>query len=380
MQEANSDEIDLVELIEIIWGGKWLITAITGAFAILSVGVMLQIPPSFEGSIDIVALDKTQIAGFAPLNDTPGISQPIYSGYTLIGQKGVILSEDLFKAFVAELDRGQFLSEAYAEIDPDFINYQGTETEKREALSKLREDFGISIDKDNPLRGTLEFSTGDKELARAILTSTFAAINENVRVDNLRGITNLTLSMQNRLNFEIDKTETAIANAIANYKNETAASLAQLTEQAAIARQLGIADNQAGLAALGANGIGINVNSELPLYLRGFKALEKEIALINSRGTGDALLPYVPNYPILAAQLRTLTTDKRLERIEKGIALTPLVDTEKFIAARYDLDTVIFKSSTNKVLIVILVTLMGGVFAVIFVLIRHLTVQRKQNA
>ena len=87
MQEANSDEIDLVELIEIIWGGKWLITAITGAFAILSVGVMLQIPPSFEGSIDIVALDKTQIAGFAPLNDTPGVSQPIYSGTTLIGKK-----------------------------------------------------------------------------------------------------------------------------------------------------------------------------------------------------------------------------------------------------------------------------------------------------
>ena len=379
MQEANSDEIDLVELIEIIWGGKWLITAITGAFAILSVGVMLQIPPSFEASIDIVALDKTQIAGFAPLNDTPGISQPIYSGYTLIGQKGVILSEDLFKAFVAELDRGQFLSEAYAEIDPDFINYHGTETEKREALSKLREVYGISIDKGNPLRGTLEFSTGDKELARAILTSTFEAINENLRVDNLRGITNLKLSIQNSLNFEIDKTETAIANAIANYKNETAASLAILNEQAAIARQLGIADNQAGLAALGTNGIGINVNTDMPGYLRGYKALEKEIALINSRGTGDALLPHLPDYPILAAQLRTLTTDKRLERIEKGIALTPLVDAEKFIAANYDLDTVIFKSRINKGLIVILATLMGGVFAVIFVLIRHLTVQRKQN-
>ena len=379
MQEANSDEIDLVELIEIIWGGKWLITAITGAFAILSVGVMLQIPPSFEASIDIVALDKTQIAGFAPLNDTPGVSQPIYSGTTLIGQKGVILSEDLFKAFVAELDRGQFLSEAYAEIDPDFINYHGTETEKREALSKLREVYGISIDKGNPLRGTLEFSTGDKELARAILTSTFEAINENLRVDNLRGITNLKLSIQNSLNFEIDKTETAIANAIANYKNETAASLAILNEQAAIARQLGIADNQAGLAALGTNGIGINVNTDMPGYLRGYKALEKEIALINSRGTGDALLPHLPDYPILAAQLRTLTTDKRLERIEKGIALTPLVDAEKFIAANYDLDTVIFKSRINKGLIVILATLMGGVFAVIFVLIRHLTVQRKQN-
>ena len=107
----------------------------------------------------------------------------------------------------------------------------------------------------------------------------------------------------------------------------------QLTEQAAIARQLGIADNQAGLAARGTNGIGINVNTDTcPLYLRGFKALEKEIALIKGRGTGDALLPYVPNYPELAAKLRTLTTDKRLERIEKGIALTPLIDAENFVA------------------------------------------------
>ena len=153
MQDATSDEIDLIELIEIIWDGKWLITAITTAFPILSVGAVFQIPPSFDGRVDIAALDRTQIAVFAPLNDTPGVSQPIYSGTTLIGQKGVILSEDLFIAFVAELDRGQFLSEAHAEIDPDFINFDGTETEKREALSKLRAGYDISIDKDNPLRG-----------------------------------------------------------------------------------------------------------------------------------------------------------------------------------------------------------------------------------
>ena len=30
MQDATSDEIDLFEIIEIIWDGKWLITAITG--------------------------------------------------------------------------------------------------------------------------------------------------------------------------------------------------------------------------------------------------------------------------------------------------------------------------------------------------------------
>ena len=123
-----------------------------------------------------------------------------------------------------------------------------------------------------------------------------------------------------------------------------------------------------------------DVNSELPLYLRGFKALEKEIALIKGRGTGDALLPYVPNYPKLAAQLASLTTDKRLQRIDKGIASTPLVDAGSFTAVRYDLEAVTFKSTTSRRLTLILGTLLGGVIAVILALIRHFTAQRKQTA
>ena len=212
------------------------------------------------------------------------------------------------------------------------------------------------------------------------MASAFNKINENILRENLRGILDLTRSIKASLNYEINEVETAIANALANYKTETAAQLAILNEQAAIARQLGIADNQAGLAALGTNGIGINVNTDLPAYLRGFKALEKEIALINNRGAGDALLPYVPNYPELAAKLRTLTTDKRLERIEKGVALTPLANAENFIAANYDLGAVVYKSSINKLLIVVLASLMGSLIAVIFVLIQHTMVQRKQNA
>ena len=64
MQDATSDEIDLIDLIQTLWDRKWLITAITVAFAILSVGVMFQIPPSFDGRIEIRALDRNQIAGF----------------------------------------------------------------------------------------------------------------------------------------------------------------------------------------------------------------------------------------------------------------------------------------------------------------------------
>lgn len=380
MSDEMNDEIDLLELIEIIWDEKWLIGAITGIFAIFSIFGALILPPSFEGQMDIAALDKTQMAAYAPLNDTPGISPPIYAGNELIGYQGVMLSQDLFEAFTANLRQGQFLAAAHAEIDPVFINFDGTETEKREALSNLRKNYDLSLDKNNPLRGTFQFSTGDKELARAIVASAFNATNDDMRQENLHGIANLQRSIESSLAFEIDQVETAIANAIADYETATVAHLASLTEQAAIARQLGIADNQAGLAARGTNGIGINVNTDLPLYLRGFKALEKEIALIKSRGKGDAILPYVPNYPELAAKLRALKTDKRLERIEKGVVLTPLADSSSFSAVDYDFETLVFKATTSKALIVILATLIGGIIAVIFVLIRHFVAQRKQAA
>ena len=162
---------------------------------------------------------------------------------------------------------------------------------------------------------------GERNLGERLIRSM------NILRENLKYF-GLTRSIKASLDYEINEVETAIANALANYKTETAAQLAILNEQAAIARQLGIADNQAGLAALGTNGIGINVNTDMPAYLRGFKALEKEIALINNRGAGDALLPRVQNY-LNKRKLRTLTTDK-VKRIEKGVALTP-ANAENFI-------------------------------------------------
>ena len=378
MQEAPSDEIDLIELVQVLWNGKWYIGAFTGISLMLSIAGVLTLPPSFEGRLDIAALDSTKISGFAPLNDTPGISQPIYSGGKLISQKGVIFRGGLYNAFVAELRKGQFFSKAHEEIDPEFIKFEGDKSERLEKLAKLRNRYKLIIDEDDPLRGSLRFSFGDKELGRAVVTRAFKKINENIRREHLRGIVDLQRSIEASLDYEIEEVERTISNAFANYETKTAARLARLTEQAAIARQLGIADNQAGLTARGTNGIGINVNTNLPLYLRGFKALEKEIALIRGRGTGNDLAKHIPDFPELEARLRALKSDKRLERIEKSILLTPLADSETFTAVDFSLETVTFKSTTSKRLIVILATLMSGMIAVMFVLIRHFVAQRKQ--
>ena len=384
MQDATNDEIDLIELIQVLWDGKWLITAITAAFAILSVGVVFQIPPSFEGSLRVTSLSSQEMAPYQALNNTPDISQPIYAGEMLIGHQGVVSREDFFAAFEEEVLQKLIFRAAHVRLDPAIKNFDGSREELAQKLSEVGQNYQFARTSESS--GELTFRTSDRELALNILDLALTKATENIRLTNLEAIADLKRSIETGLQFELEDVTREIENALSTYEVKTTTYLAVLKEQAAIARQLGIADYQLGAATQVGIDISIeNETSETPsgyttLYLRGYKALEQEIALINARGKGAAAYQFIPSYAELFARKQTLETDRRLERIDRGLALSPFMSPEKFKAINYDLDTVIFKPSTNKGLIVILATLMGGVIAVIFVLTQHIMIQRKLNA
>lgn len=377
MQDAASDEIDLIELIETLWDTKWLIIGITACFSVLSIVIALLLPTSFEGKLRITALTKQQMAAYQTLNNTPGISPPIYAGGVLVGQTGVVLSEEMFAAFESKMRQGSIFSAAHQNLDPAIKTFDGTIEELTQELAKISQDYTFTPDQGSEDSGTLAFKTGNRELALAIIEMALASATDEIRADNLAAIADLSRSIETSLGFELDEVTTQIDNALANYENVTIARRALLKEQAAIARQLGNA-NGAALAS-GSSGINVAVEQEQPLYIRGYKALEKEIALIDARGKGAAAYPYIKSYVELAARKRALESDKRLQRIETGLAQTPLADAERFAAANYDLETVVFEATSSKRLIVILATLLGGVIAVIFVLIRSAMVARQEQ-
>ena len=91
-------------------------------------------------------------------------------------------------------------------------------------------------------------------------------------------------------------------------------------------------------------------------------------------------IPYVADYVSLAAQKRALESDTRLARIDAGLTATPIVDENWFLAANYNLNSIVFEATTSKSLIVILATLMGGLIAVIFVLLRKALLARKDQS
>ena len=370
MSSENLDEeIDLFALIETLWDSKWLIAAIISVFAAFSATAVFFMSPSFKGVLRISSLTNQQMAAYQILNNTPGISPPIYQGGKLVGQTGVISGEDLFSNFLEQVRQGSSFAEAHRSLDPEFENFDGSRAELIQDLAQISSSYVFELDEGSNTSGLLSFETVDRDLSQTIIKNALEKIREKSRSENLASVSSLRKAIETSLAFELENIDIQIKNALSNYENETTFRRALLKEHAAIARQLGNAGGQT--MTSGDSGVNVAVEQKQPLYNRGYKALEKEIALIDSRGNGMAALPYVQNYVSLAAQKLALTSDTRLARIDAGLAATPLIDKDAFRPVNYDLDSLVFEATTSKRLIVILGTLMGGFIAVIFVLLRN---------
>ena len=59
-QQYMDDEIDLKELFMVLWSGKWLISAITGAAAVISVLVALSLPNIYTASAVLAPADGAE--------------------------------------------------------------------------------------------------------------------------------------------------------------------------------------------------------------------------------------------------------------------------------------------------------------------------------
>lgn len=108
IQQA-SDEIDLLELFNAIWQGKWLILAFTGIFSVASVGYAINLPDIYKSE-----------ALLAPVSDKGGIKVPgqlgglaALAGVDLGGMGGgdktdlaleIIKSRDFLGRFIEKYD------------------------------------------------------------------------------------------------------------------------------------------------------------------------------------------------------------------------------------------------------------------------------------
>ena len=374
-------EIDLIQLVDVLWQGKYLIGGLTAFVSLIAFVFLFFMPSTHQISLSIRSLSPQDMSAYAPLNNVPGISPPIYVDEQLIGQTGVVLAQDLMQAVRSEINSKTSLRQAISELDPKFLDFEGSLAERAQALTQAASHFDLTSEpfgENGIVTDILETKTQNTELTKQIIKRTIDLMRINIRRQNLIAITNLSKSIETALAYEIEELQAEIANDKQHYFDEMQRRIRHLKEQAAIARALNLASPSQNMTINATASTGELQNARCrsdSSYLQGFKALEEEAKLLAQRKPDDWKL-FTPDYAEKASLLRHLQNDQRLKRVETGLALSPLSGEEAFTPAIFDMESILVEQSTSKPLIFILVALLSSLMASIFVLFRHYAAQR----
>lgn len=374
------DEIDLVELFQTVWDGKWAIVVAIVVPVLAVFGYQLfQPPPTFVASTEVRPITSIEAERYRASNS--------------VGFFEVSPSQ-LLNLYIEQLEERSLFEDAIL----DFGLVEATDYDDEQALNEAVVALASSIEVRPPTnaneseRGdgrrfwTVEFEYNDAEKWKSVLSSVDSFANQYVeRILQQRFQTSSSIAEQKRefqledlatqienakrdfdtemeefelkqgfrledidtqienakrdfdkeieefeqtQRFAIEDVETRIENALTDYERTTSDRLAFLYEQTAIARKLGVATNTIEAQMFGAqSGIVANIKTDTPFYLRGYEAIEKEIELIESR---DDKRAFTGGLFKLEQKKRELEQDKTIQRAElKKVYLDSLLDLEK---------------------------------------------------
>jgi LPS O-antigen subunit length determinant protein (WzzB/FepE family) len=362
------DEIDLVELLQTIWDEKWTVVGIAVLAAVFGGLFAFLRPASFVATTEIKPITSTQAQAYRA-NNALGFFE--------------ISPAQLRGLFIEQLEERSLFEAATRKhkliARADFES----ETDYEAAIVALAAEITIQppVNVDGEEKGEIRrnwsvlFEGADADKWLAVLRDVKQGSTEAVRsglVDRFN--TALAVSKQSKA-FQLEDIETSIENALTDYERSTSDRLEFLSEQALIARKLGVSKNTLEAQTFSAsNGIVANVQSDTPFYLRGFEAIEKEIELIKGRENKSA---FISGLLELEKAKRDLIQDKQLERAERLFTTTPVLDAEVFAAVEMEVFATEIESKSKRSLILALSLVLGGMVGVIFVLIRSAMRKRK---
>jgi LPS O-antigen subunit length determinant protein (WzzB/FepE family) len=141
-------------------------------------------------------------------------------------------------------------------------------------------------------------------------------------------------------------------------RNANRNRLAFLREQNEIAMAVGVANPSIGSQNFTSSaGVLTNVETDSPFYLRGHKAISKEIELIEGRQND---IEHSEDLLEIETRLLTLRSDETVERARALFSETPLANAEEFKAAQISIEATKFKSNSRNSLFLAIALIAGA--------------------
>lgn len=331
-QPPSNDEIDLRELMLVLWRQKLLIVLIAGVFAVGGISYALLAPQQWSASA-VVAAPK-------PEDMTP--MWKVSKQATVLGLDGFPSGEDLYLEFIQEFNSYENRRD-YLKASPLFAEVVKNHGLDGKAQVRWLRDWSKSVtaqpvDKKGEVPGVeLKFAAPTSERSLAMLKG---YVDYIVKLQQKQLI--LRRTEQRDLQLDGMKTEYLIM------QEDTKRALQQEIVELAMANKVAKA---AGVSAPLEN---YNVQDRLLISL-GSKGLEEKLSLLKSIDL-EVYQPKLQSLQVKMARLKSISLD--------GIAFRPF----SYLDAP---DEPLSRDKPKRPLIVVLATLLGGMLGVGIVLIRH---------
>jgi len=360
----NSDEIDIFELMVSIWKGRWFIVSFILLSLLLSSAYIYISSGRFNAEIEIKPIPEYEFINYNAFNriDIAPITRELLLRRFIERINHAPSSDG--KGVKYEKPRGENQAEPvqFASYISRNIKIQARSVKNKEGVDKiyLLKYSGSNRD---------QFQKGVEYILKTANTAVFNDINGQLE----RQIGILVADRAEALK----SLENNIESLKVLYEESIKSRLAFLKEQALIARSLGIEHNSlTGPSAPISSDSLTAVERDITVYLRGYKAIDKEIELILSRSNTE---PFIPGIPEIRMKMHELQRDDSVERLKEAIEQSPLGQLSGFRAAMYDLNTLKISPVVRAPLVIALALILGAMLGVIALGIRNTLAGRTQS-
>ena len=371
----SDDEVDLFALLQIIWDGKWSIVICT-VIALTGAGLFIFNSKSvYEVSLPIYGPDLETMTQFEQINRFYNLGKPIISNDRIIGYEDSIIdritAEKFETLFVEEFNDYEEVNESIKTYSSAYAIFKGTERERSEFIGSRAKNFALDkiATQSNDQHYMLNFFSPERD--QATLIAEFI-------INNVSANTNSTVLQY--LNIAADAAKAKSVSRIFQFENEMASRVKVLlirhnqkihflTEQASIARKLGMKETVQHVGALTMDDkSSMAVFAQAPYYLRGYKVIEIELQQLQAKDKKEIFFAD-PIYVELLEKLENEKSNSIHKEFDAALEKAPLKKSDKLF--QYNLTQIQIKKITKRNLILALSVIFGSVLGVVLVLFRH---------
>ena len=282
----QSEEIDLFEIFDVLWNKKITIILVTLIATVIGTLISFISPKSYEVTTKISPAKDYVFTKYFDLNKE---LQKNEFDYSLSGG-------GIFSLFIKEFQDYEELRSTLNEQDiiNDIVLNNLKDIEKNELVNSSIKNFNIIEPDKNNKNWRLRFVWSDVKTGTEIIKTSLDIVKLNLKNNLFAVLNQFQESLEFQNNLKIDRLSNQINILLKTEKLKLQKTSSYLTEQALIARTLGIAKNtleDIDLLNQDFSRMELNINGpSMPDYLRGYEALEKEKSLLLERSDEDILL------------------------------------------------------------------------------------------